>query len=158
MGSLSLYMHEREVALPQVSRETGTQKSSEGSFGLDVTLSYAAEPDSFGVRPEKNEKPTTLSVRVNGQEILRRTDEVPAGIPVSIKPVKGLAKGVNELYVESSLPSGQGDQRHAMRVRVFREGEELADRTFWSEPFMNMSATFSIDLRKDAKTEPTHEP
>jgi hypothetical protein len=158
MGSISLYMREREVALPQPSNEIRTQQSSQGSFALDITLSFTAETDTFAVRPDKDDKPATLLVRANGEEILRRDGEVPAGIPVSIEQVKKLFEGVNELYVESSTPSGQADQAHAIRVRVFRDGKELTERTFWSQPSMKVSAAFSIDLRKDATIEPKHEP
>src|SRR5208283_3349491 len=156
MGGLSLYMHEREVARAQDNAELMVQKTPEGTFGLDITLSFAAQPDSFGVKTD--EKPISLLVRLNGKEILRRHDEVAAGIPVLVEPVRGLVDGVNEFYVESSPPSGEVPRAQALRLRCFRDGNELTEHTDWTEAGANLSAAFSINLRTDPQGEGSHEP
>ena len=156
IGGLSLYMHTREVARAQENIEMSAQKTPEGTFGLDITLSFTAQPDSFGV--ETDEKPTSLLLRLNGKEILRRRDEVAAGIPVLVEPVRGLVDGVNEFYVESSPPSGEAPRAQAVRLRCFRDGKELTEQTYWTEAGANISATFSINLRTDPQREGSHEP
>ena len=158
MGGLSLYMHTREVAQAQKTVEMNERSSPEGTFGLDITLSFTAQPDSFEVKTDETEKPTSLLVRLNGKEILRRYDEVAAGIPVLVEPVRGLVDGVNEFYVESSPPSGEAPRAQAVRLRCFRDGKELTEHTYWTEVCTNMSATFSINLRTDPQREGTHEP
>ncbi len=156
MGGLTLYMHTREVAQAQENTEMRAQKTPEGTFGLDITLSFTSQPDSFGV--ETDQKPTSLLLRLNGKEILRRHDEVAAGIPVLVEPVRGLVDGVNEFYVESSLPSGEAPRAQAVRLRCFRDGKELTEQTNWTEAGANVSATFPINLRTDPQREGSHEP
>jgi len=158
MGGLSLYMHEREVARAQDNAELMMQRTPEGTFGLDITLSFTAQPDSFGVETDETEKPASLLVRLNGKEILRRDDEVAAGIPVLVEPVRGLVDGVNEFYVESSPPSGEAPRARAVRLRCFRDGKELTDRTNWTEAGANVSGAFSINFRTDPQREGSHEP
>ncbi len=92
MGGLSLYMHERDVARPQNSAEMNAQRTPKGVFSLDITLSFTAQPDSFEVRADETEKPASLLVRLNGKEILCRRDEVAAGIPVVVGPVRGMVE------------------------------------------------------------------
>src|SRR5208283_5422864 len=152
----SLYMREREVARAQENAEMIVQRTPEGTFGLDITLSFTARPDSFGV--DTDEKPTSLLLRLNGKEILRRHDEVAAGIPVLVEPVRGLVDGVNEFYVESSPPSGEVPRAQALRLRCFRDGKELTDRTNWTEAGANVSGAFSINFRTDPQREGSHEP
>ncbi len=156
IGGLSLYMHEREVARAQDIAELMVQRTPEGRFGLDITLSFTAQPDLFGV--DTDEKPTSLLVRLNGKEILRRDDEVAAGIPVLVEPVRGLVEGVNEFYVESSPPSGEAPRAQAVRLRCFRDGKELTEHTNWTEAGPDISATFSINLRTDPQREGSHGP
>jgi len=156
IGGLSLYMHEREVARAQDNAELMVQRTPEGRFGLDITLSFTAQPDSFGV--DTDEKPTSLLVRLNGKEILRRDDEVAAGIPVLVEPVRGLVEGVNEFYVESSPPSGEAPRAQAVRLRCFRDGKELTEHTYWTEAGPDISATFSNNLRTDPQREGSHGP
>ncbi|MGO8878189.1 MAG: hypothetical protein ACLQMS_01580 [Desulfomonilaceae bacterium] len=158
MGGLSLYMHTREVAQAQKTFEMNERSSPEGTFGLDITLSFTAQPDSFEVKTHETDKPTSLIVRLNGKEILRRYDEVAAGIPVLVEPVKGLVAGVNEFYVESSTPSGEAPRAQAVRLRCFQDGKELTEHTYWTEVCTNISATFSINLRTDPQRKGTHEP
>ncbi len=158
MGGLSLYMHTREVAQAQKTVEMNERRSPAGTFGLDITLSFTAQPDSFEVKTHETDKPTSLIVRLNGKEILRRYDEVAAGIPVLVEPVKGLVDGVNEFYVESSPPSGEAPRAQAVRLRCFRDGKELTEHTYWTEVCTNMSAIFSINLRTDPQKKGTHEP
>ena len=142
-------MHEREVAQPQKNVEMRTQTTPEGSFGLDITLSFTAQPDSFEVKADESKKPTSLLVRLNGKDILRRQDEVAAGIPVLVEPVRGLVDGVNEFYVESSPPSGEPLRAQAVRLRLFRDGKELTEHTYWTEAGANISSAFSINLPTD---------
>jgi len=156
MGGLSLYMHERESVQAMDNGEMMVQRTPEGIFGLDITLSFTAQPDSFGVKTD--EKPTSLLVRLNGKEILRRHDEVAAGIPVLIEPVRGLVEGVNEFYVESSPASGEAPRAEAVRLRCFWDGKELIEHTYWTEAGPDISATFPINLRTDMQREGSHEP
>jgi hypothetical protein len=158
MGGLSLYMHTREVAHADKNTEVNERSGPEGTFGLDITLSFTAQPDSFEVKTHETDKLTSLVVRLNGKEILHRYDEVAAGIPVPVKPVKGLVDGVNEFYVESSPPSGEAPRAQAVRLRCFRDGKELTEHTYWTEVCTNISATFSINLRTDPQRKGTHEP
>ena len=158
MGGLSLYMHERDGAQPQNNAEMQPHRTPEGTFGMDITLSFAAQPVSFEVKADETEKPTTLLVRLNGKEVLRVHDEVAAGIPVLVEPVRGLVDGVNEFYVEASPPSVEAPRSQAVRLRCFRDGKELSTQTYWTEVGANISAAFSINLRADSQRGTSHEP
>ena len=124
-----------------------------------VTTSFAVEPDPFALQSDAGEKPHALLVKLNGREILKRTESFPGGTPVQTDHVEGIVEGLNELYVEANPPLDQAGRSHAVRVRVLRDGRPVLERSFWSEPGARIATTFALSVEKTdrAKREENHD-
>ncbi|MFC1834278.1 hypothetical protein ACFL2Q_06030 [Thermodesulfobacteriota bacterium] len=149
IGGLTAYMHgrTRTVKAPEFQA-----RSAEGSYSVEAVTTFSAEPDPFALRTGSEEGPTALLIKVNGKEILRRDENVPRGRPVIAKDVPGIHEGLNEFYVEAAPPLSQADQAHAVRVRILRDGEPVAERTLWAEPGLKIAATVPLDVEKSTDT------
>lgn len=143
VGGLWAYMNTRGSI-----REAASFKPTvaRGSFQLEVTPTFSAEPDPFALQTDDETKAPALTVRVNGLEVLRLSGDVAEGVPIRVEPLKGLVEGRNELYVEASPPIHAVGKSHAVRVRILRDGEVLASHSFWSEPGSKISTTFPVEL------------
>ena len=102
-----------------------------GIFSADITLTFAAEADSFSVEP------TSLLLRQRDQVLLKKEGLVLAGEPLVVSPIENIVEGTNEFYFEcipreqSTEPSdNQRPLSRAVRVRIFRDGQLLAENTF----------------------------
>ncbi|MEW6531325.1 MAG: hypothetical protein AB1473_10835 [Thermodesulfobacteriota bacterium] len=144
LGGLVLFMHSKHESSGFRSFES---KPATGGFSLEVTPTFAVEPDPFALRTGSEEQPAALVVKVNGKEVLRREDKVDGGTPLAAHNVSGMIEGPNELYLEANPPLERANRAHAVRVKVIRDGEQIADRTFWSEPGVKLAATFRVDVR-----------
>jgi hypothetical protein len=117
-----------------------------GAWSLDVTTTFAIAPDPFAL-DVGDAAPAGLVVRLNGAEVLRRSEEVAAGAAVTVSPLPGLrAAGPNAFHLEAAPPVEALGQAHAVRVRLQRDGVTVAERSFWSEPNGPLAASFTIDL------------
>ena len=141
VGGLTLYTNTREPV--KASRTAGPQQV-EGTFALEITPSFAAEPDPFALRSDADRGAPALTIRVNGKEALRVTDRTEPGRPIRVEPVPGLVQGENEIYVEANPPLSAGAGAYAARVRFIRDGRTVTDRTFWSEPGSRIAETFLV--------------
>ena len=77
-------------------------ETAEGDYAVEVTLSFDAEGDAFD--------PTSMLVRLDGENILLKSEPIVAGVPIRIHPVTDLKVGVNEFFIEvgtggNSVPS-----------------------------------------------------
>ncbi len=157
IGGVSLYMNARETAGP--AREF-VLASAGGGFELEVTPSFAVEPDPFALTSGAGGAvPSALRVQVNGREVLNRTGRMEAGQAVRVAPVAGLVVGENEFFLEANPPLDQAGRAHAVRVRVLRDGAEVADRSFWSGAGGRIAVTFrlSVDATPARKTKEPHD-
>lgn len=145
-------MHSRETAAVRARYES---HSVEGVFALQVTTTFAVEPDPFALRTERNEA-SALLVKLNGNEILRKTDKVQAGAPIRVEPVPGLIDGRNEFYLEANPPVGLANLSYAVRVQLFRDEQLVAERSFWSEPGSRIASSFQVSISKETKPKDDH--
>jgi hypothetical protein len=144
LGGLGLFMHSKHESGGFRSVES---RPATGGFSLEVTPTFAVEPDPFALRTGPGEQPAALLVKVNGREVLRREDRVEGGAPLTAHNVTGMIEGPNELYLEANPPLEQANKAHAIRVKVVRDSEQIADRTLWSEPGVKLATTFRVDVR-----------
>lgn len=151
IGGLSAYMHGREEIHRATSYEV--RKLTE-DFALEVTTTFDVEPDPFALRTDTQASAPALLVRVNGQEALRRSDRVDRGIPQRLEPVPGLIQGRNEIYLEANPPLDQAGHSLAVRVRVFRGDQPVADQSLWSDQGSSIAATFPVDIQPEKLPEP----
>lgn len=143
VGGLALYMGTQQAA--PTPREFAPQEAG-GVFALEVTTSFAAEPDPFALRLDDAQQAAAVLVRLNGKDVLRRTGRLDSGTPLRVEPIAGIVTGRNEFYVEANPPTDQPTQAHAVRVRVLRDGESVAERTLWSENGARIAATFELSV------------
>ena len=162
VGGVWLYMHSRPTAPPPVQRAAAT--AAGGRFTLEITTTCRLAPDAFAVRLATTDRPAALAITRQGQPILRRTEDVARGTMLLDVTGKVVA-GDNELYVEAypaaealdlatpvtpSLPIGPdafdaaAGAEHALRLRVLRNGQPVAEHTFWTGPVRKVGGTFAF--------------
>jgi hypothetical protein len=150
LGGVALFMHARKDL---AANGTASERAAEGHFAVDVTVSFSAEADPFALDASDESGGLALLLRVNGQDVLRRSDRITAGEPLRIEPVPGIVIGENEFYLEANPPLDQAGREHAIRVRVLHDGQPIAEQTFWSSPGARVANAFRIGVR--APGEPT---
>ena len=150
IGGLAAYMHARETIHPGSSYEV---VQASGAFALEVTTTFDVEPDPFALRTDSGSTAPALLVRINGQEVLRQVERVERGIPFRLEPVPALIQGHNEIYLEANPSLDQAAQSLAVRVRVFRGNQPLADHSIWSEAGSRIAAAFPVDVQPEKTPE-----
>ncbi len=143
VGGLSAFMNHRVAVAPAQRLDL---REATGVFRLEVTPSFEAQPDPFALITEEGERPAALRVSLNGSEVVRLDETVAGGGAIVVEPVPGLVEGRNEFFIEANPPVEHADKSHAVRVRLTQDGKPLADRTFWSEPGIRLTASFEADL------------
>jgi hypothetical protein len=144
VGGLGLYMSTRPVPeeLPAYERS-----QAEGAFSLEITTSFTAAPDPFALRTEEAPEATSLIIQLNGKEVFRSTGRLDAGRTIEMKPLRGLVIGENEFYIEANPTLEQAMHAHALRIRLLRGAETLAERTFWSGEGVRLATVFSVTIQ-----------
>lgn len=146
VGGLAFYMQHRAANVP-ASNPVVAVARAEGHFTLEITPTFAVEPDPFALVVDDATAPPALLVRLGAQEILRVTDRLEAGASLRLEPVTGLAAGINEIYLEASPPVDEIAKSYAVRMRLLRGGLMLADKTFWSSSGEKVSDILRFDLK-----------
>ena len=140
LGGIKFYMEVRPRSQP-VSVEI-QQRMAKGQFAVEVTLSFDAGPDPFAL--DVSDAPSVL-VRLAGADVLRRQDNVPAGQLLRVDDVTGVVAGDNEFLIQAT-PQAGADRAHALRVRVLRDGNPIAQSTLWSEPGDPVAGVIVVDV------------
>ena len=134
-----------------------------GRFHLDLTISFDAHADVF--TPE-----SVLLELHGGRTLLQMEESVLAGTVLTIDPVEGIVEGANEFYLkvataeaeedgafslsgDDPLPESTSegdlkgaDKSRAVRIRVFRDDQLIAEETIWSEPGEPVDGTVTVHL------------
>ena len=156
VGGLALYMSQRQAALP-VPVKAAAARNATAAYVLEVTASFAAEPDPFAVHIDSEPLPPVLVIRLGSRQILRITESLAAGRPVRVDPLPGLVFGDNELFVAASPPADQADRRHALRLTVFENNRPIAEKTIWSEPGAAIAEVMRFSLAPTPEKDDSHE-
>jgi hypothetical protein len=114
---------------------------------LEIVPTFPLEADPFALKGEAEEAGPALTAGVNGVEVLRVGGPVEAGDSVRVSPVPGLAKGVNEVFVEGCPPSGRRGRVAGIRIRILRGEEILEEKVLWSDHSEKVSGTLTFTLR-----------
>lgn len=153
-GGLALYMHNRSTVQ---SAPEMVLHAAHGEFAVEVTTTFPLEPDPFALRSDGNEDASALVVRVNGREVLRRTERVEPGAPIVVERITGLAQGDNEFYVEATPPLNMVGRSQAVRVRVLQDSSVIADHSLWSDQGNRIAAVFPVHIdRPETKERGSH--
>jgi len=157
LGGLTLYLQQRtSTARPIVAP---VETAVKGEFHLEVTPTFAAEPDPFSLDLDKGSEAAALLVRFRGQEVLRKQERLEAGVPLRSARVTGLVSGRNEFFVEIHPPLSQAGLAQAVRVRLLRDHEPLLEHTLWTDtPTRTVTWTLSADQLQPAAEGTKHAP
>ncbi|MCA1960149.1 MAG: hypothetical protein LDL33_05080 [Desulfomonile sp.] len=141
VGGLAVYMNQRTAVqnAPHIDLHTAG-----GQFAMEVTTTFPLEPDPFALRNGENDDAQALVVRVNGRDVLRRTERVEAGLPIRVESISGLTQGENEVYVEANPPLDMAGKSQAVRVRVLQDASVIADKSLWSDQGNKIAAAFGV--------------
>jgi hypothetical protein len=142
IGGLATYMQAREHVKPAVKHEF---RHATDRYDLEITTTFSMEPDPFALRTD-DAAPPALVVKLNGMEVLRRTDRVESGDPIRLENLPGVMQGTNEVYLEANPPLEKQSGSYAVRVRLFRDQETLLDRSLWSEPGGRISSAVPVTV------------
>jgi hypothetical protein len=118
-----------------------------GAFDVEITLTFDAGADAaFSLDPTQA---TALRVEFRGRELLRREQPVAAGTPLHLEKVKGITPGANEFFIEAQPANQSLGVAHAVRVRVLRDSNPIADQTLWSDPGLPVRGAVSVEIPRD---------
>ena len=129
LGGLQWFLadHQPEKRTPVLLMVPAT-----GEYSVEVASTFDIGPDEFGL-DAPGETPS-LIVRLNGEELLRKTDSISAAAgPMFIRPVDGIVVGTNEFFIEASPQQVGSLAPRALRVRVMRDDIELVKAFLWSD-------------------------
>lgn len=155
VGGLGLYTHYRDIAA-QALRPSVEIQTAEGSYAMQITTTFAVEPDPFALQTDELGEQPALVVRLGEREILKRTDRLEAATPIRVEPLLGLVEGTNEIYLEANPPLEQVGKSQAVRVQIMRDGQTVAEQTFWSAPGGKVADTMRFDLGIAREAEEDH--
>lgn len=155
VGGLGLYTHHRDATV-LVSGPGVEIQAAEGNYALEITTTFTVEPDPFALQTDELREQPALVVRLGEREILKRTDRVEAVTPIRLEPLLGLVEGTNEIYLEASPPLEQAGNSQAVRVQILRNGQSVAEQTFWSAPGGKVADTMRFELGTVREAEEDH--
>jgi hypothetical protein len=150
VGGTGLYLRQHEARA--ASGEAAPEAPLAAGYRVELTPTFAAAPDPFALQLDAAATAPALVVRLNGTEILRRADNVVAGEVIVLEEIPPVAEGANELFVDAAPTGDAALQSHALRVRVMRGAETIADETVWSVPGAALSGgvTFTAHVATEA--------
>lgn len=125
-----------------VERAKVVETQADGTYSIEVTLTFDAGPDAFAL--EADDAPSVL-IEQRGKEILRRTESVEAGVAM-VAEAPSIVVGRNEFYIASSPADNDATKVRIARIRVLRNGDEIAKHWIESEPGLAVEGTFAIDV------------
>lgn len=137
VGGTALYLQQR-------ARNKGAnkfvRKKAVDVYAVEITATLRVEPDAFSL--EK----FSMLLKLDGKPLLERKDRVEPGTVLRIEPVLGIVVGENEFFFEANPPDDQINQAHAVRIRIFRDGECIAEHSLWSDPGTKLATTFRLKV------------
>lgn len=140
------------ASLPSLRSEYHEPPAADGTFRLELTLSFDAEQDAFSLPDDPS-----LLVRLGGHDLLRRTDRVSATEKIAVANPPGIVAGRNAFYVRA-VPDKEAIARPcAVQLRILRDDQLLREMTLWSQPGDVVSGEVQIDLSESAASQQSGE-
>lgn len=129
------------ASLPSLRSEHHEPPPADGSFRLELTLSFDAATDAFSLPDDPS-----LLIRLGGHDLLRRTNPVSATETIAVTNPPGIVAGRNAFYVRA-IPDKEAIARPcAVQLRILRDDQLLRETTLWSQPGDVVSGEVHIDL------------
>ncbi len=142
LGSVSLFIKHQSRILVEKAAPRASQVVK-GRLDVEITLTFDAGPDAFAL--QGTDAPS-LIVEHLGNAILSRTDEITAGKPITISDIANIEQGGNSFVVRCTPQDKDPEVAHAIRVRVLRDGQPIADESIWSAPGEPCEGIVEVEL------------
>ena len=156
LGGLSAYMHVK--ARWRVEVPVYEPPAASGVYSIEVTPSFSTQRDPFALDlGEAEDAPATLKVSLGERIVLRQTGAIEAGETLRAEPVDGIRIGKNQLHLSVAVPEDKLTGSHAVRLRILRDGVQVADETVWSEPGQPVSGEVTLEVAPFEQVEEPHD-
>ena len=99
---------------------------SRQEYSVEILKTFVAAPDPIFVAP-------SLKVKFKGEEILSRTDVIPAAETIEIRPLEGVEVGDNELFISVNQESSEASLAVVL-VTVKEDDIPVAEATITAVP------------------------
>lgn len=141
VSGLNLYMQHRvrqQVKVPQVAEHFAA-----GVYSLDLTFTFRADYDAFALEDDP-----IVRISFRGEDLLLMKEPVNAGEILYVDQINNIVagqddqSGVNEFYYEILTGDTDTSVAHAVRLRLFLDGQIVADHTAWCDPGEPVRGTF----------------
>ena len=146
VGGLSLFMSSQDKSAGESSF---TIHDAEDTYSLEIVTTFAVETDPFALQTDDTDKPVALLVKVNGETVLKIEEDMESGESIVVDDISGLIVGRNEFYIEANPPLELSNVSHAIRLRVLKEQEILAEKSLWSEPGLKIADTLVLEIKEE---------
>ena len=143
-GGLTFYMQQRDTVAGTQPAAITLEKAP-GRYFLNITTTFAAEPDPFALTTG-DEPPAALLVRLGSNIVMSKADGIKPGIPMQVALADGLTVGSNEIFVQASPPLRAESGAQAVRVQILKDDIVLKEQTFWAAPGENVAESMRFDI------------
>jgi hypothetical protein len=129
-----------------------------GKYSLELTLSFDATADEFSFSfaepddQQPSESQVSLLVKLDGQELTRLEETVPADSPVVIQDIP-VHEGTNEFFLEIAP---NADAPGAVRLQIKRDDQVVGQQVFWAEAGEPLADTWSLTVSPEPDS-PKHD-
>lgn len=160
LGGLSAYMHVK--AQWRTAAPTYEPPAAAGIYSLEVTPSFSTEHNPFALDVGDGDgdgdvDAASMSVSLGKRVLLAKSGSIVAGEVVRVDAIEGIAVGMNELLLKVPVPLDKLSRSHAVRIRILRDGVQVADETLWSEPGQPVSGKVTLEVAAAEEVEEPHD-
>ncbi len=150
VGGVYLYTVRRDQASPPRPAATHIAPLKDRSVTLEFTPTFNLEKDPFALTTEETQ--SLLEMRVNGSRLPVAVETSQPGKPIRVEVGEHLVQGPNELFVQASPPTAEGEREYGIRIKILEGASLLAEKTVWGAPGGLVSGTllFTLADKEDA--------
>jgi hypothetical protein len=156
LGGMSIYIHLQAQWRPPAP--VFEPPAAPGVYSLEVTPSFSAAKDPFALDVgDVADGSAILVVKLGKQTLLAKSDTVEAGSVIHVESVAGIQVGKNQFHLSVAVPENQLTVSHAVRIRILRDGVQVADQTLWSELGQPVSGEVTLDVAPPEEVDSSHD-
>lgn len=148
IGGIFAYMAHQNAGRKAVLLTNDEVIKKKTTCRFEITSTFTAESDPFALTLPGEESNTGFILKVGNRTILKKADNIQAGIPFTTEEIANLAIGTNEAWLEASPPVDNYTLHNAVRLAVFQGDQKLSEKTLWSEPGAKIAGTVSFELKE----------
>lgn len=155
IGLLLGFLHFRGLGAEATTYQPRPEAA--GTYRLEVTATFTVEPDPFALTLNSDEQPPALLVQLAGRDIIRITDKLLQGEPLTVEPLEGLKTGPNEFFIRATPGPEDAGRSQALRLRLLYGDAVLTDQTVWSTPPDPIATTLTVKVPENMTTDDKHD-